>query len=138
MMNLLDLNWRMFPEERTRALGVWPNQLWHNNAEKAGALVVPKSRQYAEYPVSRAGLAYVVAAVQSNKIAAGFVGLRNGRGERVACQPALVVSSLLQDVPPRDGPFGEYWWVREDLTLDGRDGTSLYGRQLPTIDEMPF
>jgi hypothetical protein len=138
MMNLLDINWRMFPEERTRARGVWPNQLWHNNAERAGALVVPKSRRYAEYPVSKAGLEYVVDAVQSNRITTGFVGLRNGRGELAACKPVLIVASLLQQAPPRDGPFGQYWWVREDLTLDSRDGTSPYGRELAASDEMPF
>jgi len=138
MMNLLDINWRMFPEERTKALGVWPNELWHNNAEGAGALVVPKSRRYAEYPVSKAGLDYVVDAVQSKKITTGYVGLRNGSGALVACQPVLIVASMLQHAPPRDGRLGPYWWVREDLTLDHRDGTSPYGRELATSEEMPF
>jgi hypothetical protein len=137
MMNLLDINWRMFPEERTKALGIWPNELWHNSSEGTGALVVPKSRRYAEYPVSRTGVEYVVDALQAKKITAGFVGLRNGRGELVACKPILIVASMLQHAPPRDGPFGDYWWVRADLTLDNRDGTP-FGRELAASDEMPF
>jgi hypothetical protein len=136
MINQLDINWRMFAEERTKALGIWPNQLWHHRTNGSGALIVKKSQRFNEYPLSKAGLDYVVDAVQSGKITAGFVGLRNGRGEIVTCKNVLDVASLVQNAVPRDGPFGQYWWVRADLTLDSRDETP-FGRELAS-DEIPF
>src|SRR6516164_4436004 len=126
-----DPNWRSFATDRTKALGVWPNQLWHNSAAGLGALVIFKPQAYDEYPVSQAGLKYVLEAHQAKRIE-GHVVLacrRNWKPEVVAAKDVATIAAMLQGVPPRDGPYGPYWWLRADFTLDGRALNS---------DETPF
>ncbi len=60
-------NWKQFKEERTKALGVWPCQLWRNG--NAGALVVMKSPTYDEYALSKVGLDYQLSAQQAGRLA---------------------------------------------------------------------
>jgi hypothetical protein len=115
-------NWRPFSLEKCDALRVSPNQLWANPSSNAGALVVKKSRRYAEYAVSDAGLNYLHAAVKAGKIISGFVVLASWSGGEltvVQSQPVAEVVAALHGIPPRDGPFGAYWWVNPDGTLNG-------------------
>ena len=120
--NFADRDWRAFAADRTRELGIHPNQVWHHGKTRCGALVVMKSRNYEEFALSKAGLDYLVAAHKERRINAGHVVLacwRSGKPAVVASKPAGDVAALLADVPPRDGPLGPYWWVRADLTPDG-------------------
>jgi hypothetical protein len=73
--NFTDSNWRPFPQEKLDALGVSPNQLWAHIITKAGALVVKKSGRFAEFPLSKAGLDYLYAAKQAEKITEGEIVL---------------------------------------------------------------
>jgi hypothetical protein len=131
MLDLNDPNWCQFASDRTKALGVFPNQLWYNGVEGLGALVIFKPQAYDEYPVSQAGLNYVLEAHRAKRIA-GHVVLAcrvNWKPELVAAKDVAAVAAMLQGVPPRDGPYGPYWWLRSDFTLDGRALNS---------DETPF
>jgi hypothetical protein len=116
-----DANWSMFAPTQTKALAIHPNQLWHNNNTNAGALVVTKSSKYEEYAVSKAGIDYMLAADRAQKVTGYVVLLRwqEGKLTVVASKPIAAVAAALADIPPRDGPFGPYWWVRADLTPDG-------------------
>jgi hypothetical protein len=126
-MNTLDLNnpnWRKFPTDRTRALRVWPNQLWHNSVEGLGALVTFK-KNYDTYAVSQAGLNYLLEAHRAERIV-GHVVLAcqgpNWKPEVVATKDVAAVAAMLQGVPPReDGSYGPYWWLRQDFTLDSAE-----------------
>jgi hypothetical protein len=133
MLDYTDPDWRAFASERTKALHIWPNQMWHHNGTLCGALVVMKPRAYDEYAVSKAGLDYLFAAHQVQRITSGHVVLacwRNGKLAVVATKPVSDVVAALAEVPPRDGPFGPYWWVCADFTPDGG--------QVLTADEVPF
>jgi hypothetical protein len=115
-------NWCTFSRDKTKALGIFPNQLWHNAETCAGVLVVIKPKNYEEYPLSKAGLDYLVAAHQEQRIPAGEVALvsrHNGKLSVVAAKPVTTVAAALTGIPPRDGALGPYWWVRADLTPDG-------------------
>jgi hypothetical protein len=85
-------------------------------------LVVKKSPRYSEYAVSEAGLNYLHAAVQTGKIITGYVVLVTWSGGKltvVQSNPVAEVVAALDGIPPRDGPFGVYWWVNPDGTPNG-------------------
>jgi hypothetical protein len=121
MLDLNNGNWRQFKDERTKALGVWPNQLWRNG--EAGALVVMKSSTYAEYALSKSGLDYMLAALQAGRISTGSIALANwqaGKLTIVATKPAHEVAAAVEGITPRNGDrLGPYWWMKADLTPDG-------------------
>ena len=135
-MNALDLtdpNWCQFATDRTKALGVFPNQLWWHSVEGLGALVIFKPQKYDEYPVSQAGLNYVLEAHRAKRIVGQVVLARRieWKPELVAVKDVAAVAAIVQGVPPReDGPFGPYWWLNADFRLDG-------ARSLNS-DETPF
>jgi hypothetical protein len=121
-IDLNDPNWRRFSRDDTKALHVWPNQLWYNNVENLGALVVFK-RNYEEYAVSQAGLQYVLKAHLEERVV-GHVVLacgENWKPQFVAEKDVAAVAAILKGVSPREGPYGPYWWLRADFTLDSDD-----------------
>jgi len=83
-----------------------------------------KSSKYEEYALSKAGLDYLMAALQEQRISAGEVALvcwHNGKLSVVATKSVTTVAAALTNIPPRDprdGRLGPYWWVRADLTPD--------------------
>jgi hypothetical protein len=100
--------------------------------ESLGALIIFKPQAYDEYPVSQAGVQYVLKAHLAKRVV-GYVVLtsrRNWKPEVVAVKEVAAVAAMLEHVPPRDGPYGPYWWLRADFTLDGTAGLSS--------DERPF
>jgi hypothetical protein len=129
-----DPHWRPFLQEKLDALGITPNQLWANTTNgKIGALVVKKSSKYAEFALSEAGLRYLCAAEQAGKIGAGFVVLVAWNGRKLApvqIKPVADVAAALDGIPPREGPFGAYWWINPDGTpnapLPFDDGDAPY------------
>jgi hypothetical protein len=123
MFSFTNPNWRPFAPEKLDALGITPNQLWANNRITAGALVVKKSTQYAEYALGKAGVDYLHAAVQAGKITSGYVVLAKWDAAKlvvVQIKPVVEVVAELDGIPPRDGPFGPYWWMNADLTPHAR------------------
>jgi hypothetical protein len=57
-MNTIDLNdpnWRPYSPDTTKALHIFPNQLWHNSVGNLGALVIFKPQAHEEFPVNQAG-----------------------------------------------------------------------------------
>ena len=135
-MNTIDLNdpnWRPFSVECTKALGIFPNQLWHNNVENLGALVIFKPQAYEEFPVNQAGLQYVLKAHVEKRVVGYVVLARRQNWEPlvVAVKDVAAVAATLKGVPPReDGRWGPYWWLRTDFTWDGKAGLGP--------DEKPF
>ncbi len=124
-------HWKAFAPEKAKDLGVHPNQLWFNEKSKAGALIVMKPQAYDEFAVGKAGLDYVASAHAAQRIK-GHVVLatrQHGKLAVVAHKCVADVAALLERVPPREGQWGPYWWVKNDLTPDA-----------PTLgeDEVPF
>jgi len=120
-----DANWYLFTSDKINALRIAPNQLWANTRTRAGALVVMKSSKYDEYALSKAGLDYLMAAHQEQRISDGEVVLarwgHNGKLTVVAAKPVATVAAALTNIPPRaprEGGLGPYWWIRDDLTPD--------------------
>jgi hypothetical protein len=115
MIDLNDGNWRPYSEERTKALKVFPNQLWKNG--NAGALIVMKSSKYAEYALSKVGLDYLTAAQRGGRIDAAYIALATWQDGVIATKPASEVAAAVASITPRDGPkFGPFWWMKADLT----------------------
>jgi hypothetical protein len=134
-MNTIDLNdpnWRPYSPDTTKALRIFPNQLWHHNVENLGALVIFKPQAYEEFPVNQAGLQYVLKAHQEKRIAGGYVVFarrENWEPQVVAMKDVAAVAAMLKGVPPRtDGQWGPYWWLRTDFTPHSK----------AALDEKPF
>jgi hypothetical protein len=131
-IDLNDPNWRIFATDATKALGIFPNQLWHHGVENLAALVIFKPQDYEEFPVSQAGLQYVLKAHQEKR-AVGYVVLARRqlwKPQLVGAKDVAAVAAILKGVPPRDGPFGPYWWLRADFTPDSKAALGS--------DERPF
>jgi hypothetical protein len=114
MLDLRNGQWLPFSEVRTKALGIFPNQLWRNGT--TGALVVRKPKGYDEYPLGKTGLDYLISAQQGGRISEALVALATWQNDVVAIKPASEVATALANITPRDGPFGVYWWMADDLT----------------------
>jgi hypothetical protein len=134
MINLKDVNWRCVSSERTRALGVWPNQLWHNVISKEGAVVVQQSNQWGDYALSRAGFKTIRDALAADKLSAGFVVLQNREHEQVACKSIDEMEELLRNIAPRTGRLGDFWWLRSDAS----PADSMIGSRELADEEIPF
>jgi hypothetical protein len=125
-MNTIDLNdpnWRPYSPDTTKALHIFPNQLWHNSVGNLGALVIFKPQAHEEFPVNQAGLQYVLKAHQEKRIVGYVVFARRQNWELqvVAMKDVAVVAATLKGVPPRtDGQWGPYWWMRTDFTPDSK------------------
>jgi hypothetical protein len=111
--------WRAFAPERLKTHGIWPNQLLHNHHTGEGVLVVQQSPNYEEYAISAGGLDYLTKAVAEERITAGFVVLQNRQGEEVARKPVSEVTAQVENLGPRQGRLGPYFWFYEDLTVQG-------------------
>jgi hypothetical protein len=122
-----DAGWRAFGLQKLKDLGIWPNQLQHNASTGEGVLVVQQSPTYKEYALSEAGFNYLFAAVKEERIAAGFVALVDRRGREVARKPVSEVATQLENVTPKQGRLGWYWWMNADLTP--------YGVLFPAADD---
>jgi hypothetical protein len=121
MFDISDPNWRAFPESRTKALSIFPNQLWWNSATREGALIAIKPARYDEFALSQYGIEYLLAALSEGRITAAHVMLARRHGGSlivVRAKPVGEVAAALTKVPPRDGPFGSHKWVRPDFTPD--------------------
>jgi hypothetical protein len=127
MFDFKDNNWRPFSTQCTQALKVFPNQLWKNSATKEGALVVTKPKEYAEFPINKAGLNHVNDAVKAKRLKQGFVVFvcwQDGTLVVVASKAVNEVLALLAGVEPRTGQWGDYWWVHSDFSPDGKRALS--------------
>ena len=126
MFSFSDPDWRPFPSENPGA-----NQLWFNASAKAGALIVNKSSQFAEYALSQARLDRLYAAERDGRVTFGYVVLAKWeRAKRVVVhiRPVAEVVAELDGIPPREGPLGPYWWMNANLTSN-----------VPRpIDKLPF
>ena len=108
MLDLKNGQWKRFSDERTKALGIFPNEIW-KNGNAGGALVVMKSSKYAEYALSKVGLDYLTAAQQAGRISEAYIALATWQDGVIAQKPASEVAAALVSVTPRDGPkFGPF------------------------------
>jgi hypothetical protein len=111
-----DPNWRPFSKENLDTLHVTPNELWFNSSTKSGALVVRQSGQYAEYALSKIGLDHLHDAVRAGKVTTGNIVLVKRGGTVILIRPVTEMAADLNDIPPRDGRLGLYWWLNADGT----------------------
>jgi hypothetical protein len=108
--------WRAFTPQQLKELRIWPNGMQHNTSTGEGVLFVQQSLTWSEYALSAAGLAYLLTALKELRITTGYVVLINREGEEVARKPVSEVAALVENIPPRNGPYGPYWWLNADLT----------------------
>jgi hypothetical protein len=107
MFDLRNGQWKRFSDERTKALRIFPNEVW-KNGNAGGALVVRKGK-YDEYALSKVGLEYLMAAQQAGRISEALVALATWQDGVVATKPAAEVAAALASIAPRDGPkFGPF------------------------------
>jgi hypothetical protein len=78
---------------------------------------VRQSPTWSEYALSAAGLDRLHTALKEGRIATGYVVAINRDGEEVARKPVSEVAALVENLPPRKGELGPYWWFNADLTL---------------------
>jgi len=108
LFSFSDSAWRPFAPDKLDELGVTPNELWHH--------------AIAEYAMSQVGLVYIVDALRTQKIEGGIVVLSRSDGARrsvVTVRPVADVVTMLDGIPPREGPLGPYWWLNPDCSAHG-------------------
>jgi hypothetical protein len=132
-----DYNWRSFARAKLDELGVTPNQLLGNDATKRGAVVAKRAKDYSEFALNKAGVDYLQAALQEGRIKEALVILvERDRSVIVEIKPLAEVVASLDGIEPRDGPFGRYWWMNEDLTP--HDSWGGRGARPYPYDDTPF
>ena len=130
-----DPNCRQIAKEHCDRLRITPNELWFNTSTNVGALIVKQSGQYAEYALSKAGLDYLLRAEQEGRIPAGIIVLVQRDGIVGTIKPVTKMVADLNGRPPREGPFGPYWWINADGTPNAP--YSGPGSQ-PPLPDIPF
>jgi hypothetical protein len=126
LFSFADPSWKQFPAKKHAELKLASNELWANNTTKYGALVLRRANKYPEFPISRSGLNYLNDAVQTGKIAKGLVVLADWDGaQRVAIKTLPVGEAVeaCKGIVPREGPYGQYFWMRSDGTAYDPDAT---------------
>ena len=128
-----DRDFKSFPEEQRLAI-CYPNQL-HVARKDIGRVGVLEARQ--SYPpdgdwgLNKAGLEYLAGAQQQQKIVAGIVLLSANYSDVVNVAPVQTVILNLQNIAPRGGPHGPFWWVSKELRFapprGGRSGPHIAG-----------
>jgi len=96
----------------------YPNTLGalNYNGSKIGALAVLRGRGR-DFPLSKAGLEYLIKMEQEGRIAEAQVSLwtrpekKGEQPEFIAIEKATVVRDNIGDTPPQDGEYGPYWWI---------------------------
>jgi hypothetical protein len=87
----------------------------------AGIAVAWKPPGYDNYGLNCADLELLLEKQRGGSINAAFVVLaqyENGEVSYVAHREAEAVRELLKDEPPRDGPHGRYWLLRDFAELE--------------------
>jgi hypothetical protein len=130
-----DPNCRQIAKEHCDRLRITPNELWFNASTNVAALLIKQSGQYAEYALSQTGLDYVHKAEQEGRIAAGIMVLVQRDGIVGTIKPIAKMVADLNSRPPREGPYGRYWWIN----ADGTPYTPHSGPgSLPPLSDIPF
>jgi hypothetical protein len=130
-----DPNWRQVARGPLDALRITPNELWFNASTNAGALIVRQSGQWPEYALGQAGLDYVHNAEREGRIREGITVQVQRDGIVGTIKSVTKMVADLNGRPPRDGPFGPYWWINADGTPNAP--YSSPGSQ-PPLSEIPF
>jgi hypothetical protein len=136
--SMMDSGWRRFPQKTHEQLGLATNDLYYHGEAKQGALVAKLGSRYLEIAVSANGLNYLHAAVLGgDKITSGMLVLAKWEGTQfivIVEIPIIEVIEMLKDIPPKEGPYGPYWWFNQDGTPHDRSQRTSYG----SLDEPPF
>jgi hypothetical protein len=114
--------WRRFRIEVTA-----PHSLYYDG--KIAVLVLRRSRPEGDWALSATALDYVVKALRDQRIAHGFIALVE-RWDVVAHDMVSAVAARLDGIEPNPGPFGEYFWLSNELKSVANFRT--------TSDEIPF
>ena len=117
--------WRQFSAELAKKNGAYPNRLYFNADEKAGAVIVFQNPS-GKWAVNEAAIKYVFEAVANGRLAQGFVVLAKRPAEVVSVKKIEEATKLIGGEPPRDGDFGRYWWVDDQFSTE------------QSLDDAPF
>lgn len=117
--------WRQFSAELANKIGAYPNRLYFNAEEKAGAVIAFQNAR-GKWAVNEAALKYVSEAVANGRLAQGFAILAKKPNEVVLVIKIEEVTKLIGGEPPRDGDFGRYWWVNDQFATE------------QSLDDAPF
>ena len=121
-----DPAWRPFPREKQRELNLASCELWQNSATKSGALVCRKANKYPQYPLSKSGLDYLLAAVRAGKLESGWVVLAGWEGSQripINILYVLDVVETLKDITPTKDRSGR--------TIGSKKTAAPYGQEKP-------
>jgi len=111
----------------------YPNTLGalNYNGAKIGVLAVLRGRGR-DFPLSEAGLEYLLKMEQEGRIAADAqVSLftrpakKSELPEFIATEKATVVRDNIGDAPPQNGEYGPHWWI----TAEFKPSASSSGRR---------
>jgi hypothetical protein len=86
----------------------------------AGLAIAWKPSGYENYGLNQQDLERLIEKIHDDSLAAGFVVLatiENGKPVYVTHRAAKAVYENLKDVPPRSGPYGDYWLLRGDFSV---------------------
>jgi len=108
-LDLESRSWRPVSQDKCRELGIFPNSLMHNAATNEAALVVLKSARFDEYAMSQAALEYLLAAVETNRLTAGYVVLATRHMGKLSYvyKDVVDVATIVDPWAPREGPWAE-------------------------------
>jgi hypothetical protein len=104
--------------QEAKAKGVYPNRLaWLKENPKIGAVIVFQSET--DFAFGKASLEYITKAKAEERLEKGYVilvrGSMNGRLEFVNAATIEEVEALVRNIPPHDGKWGPFWWLRAEL-----------------------
>lgn len=116
LLFLPDEGWRTFPRQKSDAIGIWPNRMWHNVRTRQGALAAHQSDRYTLFAIGENPLNHLLTALKEERITAGDVVTVNLDDELIARKSVSEVAALVENIPPRNGPYGRYWLFNADLT----------------------
>ena len=90
------------------------------NGNRAGIVVAWRPVDYDNYALNKADIDRLLELKRDAKFHAAFVVIATVAGNSnrtyVGYRDAEELHETLRSVPPRNGPYGEYWLLREDIS----------------------
>jgi hypothetical protein len=111
-----DPDFKEFPREQRLEI-CHPNQLYvaRKDIGRMGVLVAWQATPEQDWALNKHGLEYSYGAQGQHKIVAGIVLLSANYNDVINVAPVQTVILNLQNIPPRNGRWGPYWWVNKDF-----------------------
>ena len=106
----------------------YPNQgyIAHKEIGKIGVVVAWAATLEHDWGLNKRGMEQLDSAQDQQKIVAGIVLLSANYNEVINVAPVQTVILNLQNIAPRNGPHGPFWWVDKNFRFaPPRGGSSV-------------